>query len=77
MFTFVVDDFAIQLVRKEHANHLLNLLQNDYEAVSVDWEVAIYCGIPCLWGYNKCICDLSMPGYVKATLQKYLHPTPT
>jgi hypothetical protein len=75
-FTLVVDDFAIQYVGKEHTNHLLTLLRRDYEAVSVDWEAALYCGITCLWDYKRRICDLSMPGYVTATLEKYAHPTP-
>ena len=44
-FTLVVDDFAIQYVGKEHANHILTLLRRDYEAVSIDWEAALYCGI--------------------------------
>jgi hypothetical protein len=76
MFCLVVDDFAIQYVGKDHANHLLNLLRNDYEAVSVDWKAALYCGITCDWDYKNRTCDMSMPGYVKATLDKFQHPTP-
>jgi hypothetical protein len=76
MFSLVVDDFAIQYVGKENANHLLNLLRRNYEAVSVDWEAALYCGITCKWDYDNLICDLSMLGYVIATLAcfQYLAP---
>jgi hypothetical protein len=28
------------------------------------------------WDYKKCIVDLSIPGYIKAALHKYQHPTP-
>jgi hypothetical protein len=48
MFSLVVDNFAIQLVGKDHANHLLNLLRKDYEAVSVDWDTALYYGSYCM-----------------------------
>jgi hypothetical protein len=72
-FSLVVDDFAIKYVGKEHVNHLLNLLRRDYEAVSVDWEAALYCGITCLWDYDNRICELSMPGYIIAVLKKFLH----
>jgi hypothetical protein len=72
-FTLVVDDFAIKYVGLEHVNHLLALLRRDYEAVSVDWEAALYCGITCLWDYKNRICELSMPGYIIAVLKKFLH----
>ena len=76
-FTLIVDDFAIKFVGQEHAQHLLTLLQRDYEAVSTDWTATLYCGIMCKWDYEKKTCDMSMPGYVQATLAKFDHPTPS
>jgi hypothetical protein len=76
MFTLVVDDFAIQYTGKENANHLINLLRRDYEAVSMDWDATLYCGITLDWDYLVRTCDLSMPGYVPATLDKFGHPMP-
>jgi hypothetical protein len=35
-FTLVADDFGIKYVGKEHADHLLNALKQDYE-VTEDW----------------------------------------
>jgi len=73
----VADNFAIQYTGKEHANHLITLLRRDYEAVSMDWEAALYCGITLQWDYTAQTCDLSMPGYVNAALEKFKHPTPS
>ena len=44
-FVLVVDDFSVQYKAKRHADHLFNLLKKDYEAVTVDWEASLYCGI--------------------------------
>jgi hypothetical protein len=76
LFTLVVDDFAIQYTGKDQANHLLTLLRRDYEAVSMDWDASLYCGITLKWDYKARTCDLSMPGYVHAALEKFQHATP-
>ncbi len=76
-FALVVDDFAVTYVGKEHAHHLLTLLQRDYEAVAVDWEATLYCGITCKWDYVLRHCILSMPGYMRATLIKFGHLSPS
>jgi hypothetical protein len=76
-FALVVDDFAIKYVGREHAQHLLSLLQRDYEAVSEDWEATLFCGITLKWDYDKRICYLSMPGYIQAMLTKFEHTPPT
>jgi hypothetical protein len=76
-FALVVDDFSVKYVGHELAQHLLSLLQCDYEAVSTGWNAALYCGITCKWDYDKRTCDMSMPGYVQATLAKFDHPKPS
>jgi hypothetical protein len=37
---------------------------------------ALYCGIHLNWNYKNQTVDLSMPGYVAATLHKFQHPQP-
>jgi hypothetical protein len=75
LFTLVVDDFGIQYTGMEHAMHLVKALQEHY-TISLDWTGALYCGITMKWDYVARTVDLSMPGYVRATLHKFQHPTP-
>jgi hypothetical protein len=42
---------------------------------SKDWDSQLYCSIKIKWDYPNCTVDLSMPGYIAATLHKYQHPT--
>jgi hypothetical protein len=71
-----VDDFRVKYIRREHAEHLMAALKEDYEAVSVDWEDKQYCGITLNWDYDNRTVNLSMPGYVQAALHKFQHPMP-
>jgi hypothetical protein len=50
-FSLVVDDFGVKYVGKQHADHLMNALQEIYE-VSEDWEGKLYCGITLNWDYD-------------------------
>jgi hypothetical protein len=59
-----VDDFRVKYVGREHAEHLMAALKEDYEAVSVDWEGKLYCEITLDWDYANRTVNLSMPGYV-------------
>jgi hypothetical protein len=43
-FTLVVDNFGVNYVDKENADHLLRELKQHYE-VTEDWEGKLYCGI--------------------------------
>jgi hypothetical protein len=74
-FTLVVDDFGVQYVGKEHAQHLIDALETNY-TVSKDWTGGLYCGITLKWDYSKKHVDLSMPGYIKDALHKFQHPLP-
>ncbi len=76
LFSLVVDDFGIKYVGKQHADHLIHAIEQDYE-FSKDWAGQLYCGITLNWDYTKRTVDLSMPGYVQATLHKYQHISPT
>jgi len=74
-FTLVVDDFGIKYVGKEHAQHLIDKLQQDY-TIDTDWTGGLYCGITLKWDYANGILDISMPGYVKRQLLKFKHKPP-
>jgi hypothetical protein len=74
-FTLVVDDFGVQYVGKEHAQHLIDTLETDY-TVSKYWTGVIYCGITLRWDYENKHVDMSMPGYIKDALHKFQHIMP-
>ena len=75
-FSLVVDDFGVKYVGKEHADHLVSALKEDYE-LETDWEGTKYCGITIDWDYKKREVHISMPGYVKKALKQFQHPPPT
>ena len=70
-FMLVVDDFGVGYKNNEHALHLLQILHQYYEAVSIDWTGTLYCGITLKWDYGKRTCKLSMPGYVQHAINKF------
>ena len=70
-FTLVIDDFGVGYENNEHALHLLQTLRQYYEAVSFDWTGTLYCGTTLKWDYRKRTCELSMPGYVQQTVNKF------
>ena len=63
-FPLVVDDFGIKYVGKEHADHLIAALKQDYE-LDEDWDGTKYCGILLNWDYENRDIHLSMSGYAK------------
>ena len=76
-FTLVVDDFGVKYVGKQHAIHLTNILKQNYESISEDWDGGLYCGVTLRWNYKERYVDISMPGYVNKVLQRYKHEMPT
>jgi hypothetical protein len=42
--TLVVDDFGVKYAGKQHADHLISALKQDYK-ISEDWTGSLYCGI--------------------------------
>ena len=76
-FALVVDDFLVEYVGKQNAEHLLAILKRDYEGVTVDWKAAVFCGIHLDWNYHmNRWCDMSQPGYLPALLKRIGHPPP-
>jgi hypothetical protein len=74
-FSLVVDNLGVKYVGREHAEHLMACIKKNYN-ISSDWNGSAYCGLTLDWDYKKRTVDLSMPGYIKATLHKYQHPAP-
>ena len=72
MFTLVVDDFGVRFTKKEDAQHLIDSLQALYP-ITVDWTGTKYLGLTLKWDYISRRVDISMPGYIKAVLLKFLH----
>ena len=50
-------------------------LEEEYK-VTIDREGKLYIGIVLKWDYEKCIVQLSMPGYVCAALHSFQHEKP-
>ena len=72
-FVLIVDDFGVEYVGKEHADHLLGVL-NRYYKMSEDWEGKKFAGIDIEWNYGPRHCDrwcrLSMKNYISDLLLK-------
>ena len=63
-----LDYFWIKYYSKDDDDHLLDALQNFYK-ITVDWNGENYCGLTLNWHHEKGYIYISMPGYVKKTLQ--------
>ena len=60
-FSLMVDDFRLKYIGKEHAEHLVRIIQKHYE-MTMDWEGIKYCGLTLEWDYVKREVHFSMPG---------------
>ena len=61
-FSLIVNDIGVKYVGKEHTDHLIKILEEQY-VVDKDWEGKKYCGINPDFDYVKRQVHLSMPGY--------------
>ena len=75
-FSLVVDDFGVKHVGKDTVDHLIQALKKLY-TISIDWAGSLYCGLTINWDYDKRICDIYMPTYIKEALHKFQHPAPS
>ncbi len=75
-FTLVVNKFGVKYVSKEHIEHLIVAIKENYELVE-DWSGDLYFGIKLAWDYNAQTLDISMPGYICKMLLEYKHRMPT
>ena len=76
VFSLVVDDFGVRYTSRDDADHLLATLATKYQ-LSTDWTGARYCELTLKWDFHARTCDVSMPGYIERTLQRFQLPKPT
>ena len=74
-FSLVVDDFRVKYVGEEHAKHLLETIQENYET-SHEWEGTRYIGLTIEWDYKHRLVHISMPEYMDKALQRFKHKMP-
>jgi hypothetical protein len=70
MFSLVADNFGVQYVGHENAQHLANIIAAKYK-MTTDWTGNLYVGINLKWDYTACTVDFSMPGYIAKALQQF------
>ena len=70
-----MDDFGVEYVRKQHAEHLATILKK-YHNITEDWEGKKYAGIDLKWDYDKRTCRETMDGYILDLRNKYQHMQP-
>ena len=75
-FTLVVDDFGVKYEGKEHADHLISAVRENYD-LTTDWEGTRYLGLTFDWDYDKREVHLSMPDYIPDALKRFKHERPT
>lgn len=75
-FTLWVDDFGVNYIDPADVEHLLRLLEQHY-TMTTDWSGTKYLGLTLKWDYDQRTVDLSMPGYIQRTLERFQHPLPT
>ena len=78
-FVLIVDNFGIEYIEKQHALHLLKILEQNYE-ITANREGKRLSVIYLLWNYDeqhvKRTCRTSMNGYIDKLLMKYGHSRP-
>ena len=74
-FTLCVDDFGVKYVGKEHADHLMAILKEDY-AISHEWEGRRYLGMNLDWDYTKHEVHVSMLDYIGEAIKRFHHARP-
>ena len=64
-----MDDFGIEYVGKEHADHLAYVLKK-YHNITQDWTGTKYSGTNLSWNYKARVrtCRLTMDGYIQDVL---------
>ena len=74
-FTLVVDDFGVKYVGQEHAEHLMQCLQDKY-TISHEWDGTRYLGLTINWDYDHGEVHISMPNYIEEALLRFKHHQP-
>ena len=71
----MVDDFGVEYVGKQHADHLATIFKK-YHNTTEDWEGKKYAGIDLKWDYEKRTCRATMDGYILDLRNKFQHMQP-
>ena len=71
-FTLLVDNFGVKYLGKEHSLHLKAALEDKYK-VNKHWYGKLYIGIALRWDYKKGTVQISMSGYIRASLHSFQH----
>jgi hypothetical protein len=74
-FLLLVSDFGVNKSEGNMLNIEWHASRKNYN-ISSDWNGTSYRGLTLDRSYKEHTVDLSMPGYIKATLHKYHHPAP-
>lgn len=74
-FCLCVDDFGIKSFSCLDTDHLITALKQAYN-ITVDLSGKSYCGLDIDWNYDEGWVDISMPKFVKNTLDKLQHSPP-
>ena len=69
-FTLVVDNFEVKYIGKEHTDHLIKFIKENYD-VTEDWEGKRYLGLTFDWNYDTRSVHLSMPNYISDALKRF------
>ena len=75
VFVLIVDDFGIEYVGKEHAEHLLSALRSHY-TITTDWTGSKFAGMDIEWDYKARTCRTTMNGYIDDVRTRFGHPDP-
>ncbi len=75
MFTLCVNNFGINYVGWEHANHLAKILEKHYKC-SIDWDGNQNLGMTMNWDYNGHKVHVSKLDYVSKALTCFQHRAP-
>ncbi len=71
-----MDDFAIKIMSKNNADHIINVLKKNY-TITVDREATKYIGLTIERDYENGKVHRHMPGYLAKAMTRFKHETPT
>jgi hypothetical protein len=71
-FCLVVENLGIKYTNRCDADHLLASLKELYTDTT-DWSGSLYLTMHTAWDYIHHIVDISMPGYVEKSLDRFQH----
>jgi hypothetical protein len=75
VFSLVVNNFGVEYVGEENAQHLLDTIQKFYKCLC-NWDGEGYCSLTIKWDYEGRKVHLLMPTYVQKALKCFQHPPP-